>query len=306
MQVGDVQYALHYLFMKRIMLFVNPKARQGAQFVEQIETWLNDNAFAIVRPSRECTPTEAVLKHAEDIDVVLVGGGDGSINALLPALIKTKLPVLVIPLGTANNLARTLEIPKEIDKALSLLQIGHIEQIDVGIANDIPFLNVVGLGLSTQVNRLVRSEAKRFLGVFAFVWMALKVAIRMTPFRITVECDGRQHKAFSWQVSLCNGRNYGNGLVIHEHADLQDGTLHGLSTEIKKWWHFVVLVPGLLSGKFQSSHDVTQFEGKEITLSTNRPMSVDVDGDIKTKTPLRVRVLPRALSIFTPASSPEN
>jgi YegS/Rv2252/BmrU family lipid kinase len=305
MKVGNVQNALHELFMKKIMVFVNPKARQGGQFSEEIENWLNDKGFHVLTPpmGTKIKISDLIEEHAHELDAVLIGGGDGSVNEALPALLKTQLPLLVIPLGTANNLARTLEIPTDLQQALSLLLEGEIQTVDVGMANDIPFMNVAGLGLSTQVNRLVRSESKKILGVFAFIWMALKVALRMTPFRIVAEWDGKKHKAFSWQVSICNGRNYGNGLVIHEKAGLQDQTVHGLSTEIRRWWHFVVLVPGLLTGRFQSSDDVTQFEGKEIVLTTRRPMKVDVDGDIKTKTPLRVRVLPRALRIFTPKES---
>ncbi|WP_413558616.1 lipid kinase [Bdellovibrio sp. HCB209] len=289
--------------MKNILVFVNPKARQGNQLDADIKNWLKDQGFNVLNSSfdpRKDKIVDIISKHQNDNPIVLVGGGDGSVNAALPALVKHQLPLLLVPLGTANNLARSLEIPTDPLKAVALSVEGQIKSIDVGLANDIPFVNVIGLGLSTQVNRMVRAEMKKWLGVFAFVFTALKVALRMTPFRIVLECDGKFHKAYTWQLTVCNGRNYGNGLVIHEEASLEDETLHALSTEVKKWWHGFALLPSLMRGKFKERHPVTVLAGKSMLIHTKRPMHVDVDGDIKTKTPVKLAVQPRALQIFVP------
>lgn len=250
----------------------------------------------------DCDFNQLIEKHAAERPLVLVAGGDGSANAVLKSLLKHDLTLVLVPSGTANNLARTLEIPKQTEEALALIQSGSPRMIDVGVVNEIPFLNVVGLGLGTQVNRVVRSELKKWLGAWAFVLTALKVAVRMTPFRFQLEYDGQIHQGKSWQVSICNGRNYGNGLVIHEDASLYDETLHGLSTESKKWWHAFILIPSLITGKFQGQKDVSTFQAKEMKLTTKRPMHVDVDGDIKTKTPLLIGIHPKTLRILVPRS----
>lgn len=289
--------------MKNILVFVNPKARQGNQLETEIKNWLKDQGFNVLNDSfdpRKDKIVEIITQHHQEKPIVLVGGGDGSVNAALPALVKYQLPLVLVPLGTANNLARSLEIPIEPLKAVALAVEGQIKNIDIGIANDIPFVNVIGLGLSTQVNRMVRAEMKKWLGVFAFVFTALKVALRMTPFRVVLECDGKSHKAYTWQLTVCNGRNYGNGLVIHEDASLEDETLHALSTEVKKWWHGFALLPSLMRGKFKEDHPVTVLAGKSMLIHTKRPMHVDVDGDIKTKTPVKLEIRPQALRIFVP------
>jgi Sphingosine kinase and enzymes related to eukaryotic diacylglycerol kinase len=289
--------------MKNILVFVNQNARQGQGCGEKIKAWLDENGFTVLNPDfnhKKDKISEVILKYRAQTPIVLVGGGDGSVNEALSGLMETQLPLLVIPLGTANNLARTLEIPKDYVKALELLNTGKITQIDVGLANDIPFVNVVGLGLSTQVNRLVRSEMKRWFGVLAFVFTAFKVALRMTPFKTMIEWDGGSHRAYSWQVTVCNGRNYGNGLVIHEDATLVDDTLHAVSTEVKKWWHAFAIIPSLLTGRFKPEQDVTIISGEKMVLKTARSMHVDVDGDIKTRTPLTLSVKSRALNIFVP------
>ncbi|WP_413294561.1 lipid kinase [Bdellovibrio sp. HCB185ZH] len=289
--------------MENILVFVNPRARQGNQLDSEIKNWLKDQGYNVLNSSfdpKHDKIVDIIKKHRDQKPIVLVGGGDGSVNEALPALVQHQLPLLLIPLGTANNLARSMEIPTDYKKALELINQKNIKNIDVGVANDIHFVNVIGLGLSTQVNRLVRSEWKRWLGVFAFVFMALKVVWRMNPLRVQIECDGKRHRAYSWQISVCNGRNYGNGLVIHEDATLDDNTLHALSTEVEKWWQGFALIPSLLTGKFRKDHPVTVLSGQSMTISTTRPMKVDVDGDIKTKTPVKLSVLSKALRIFAP------
>jgi diacylglycerol kinase family enzyme len=147
---------------------------------------------------------------------------------------------------------------------------------------------------------MASAESKRLFGVFAFAMTAVRVATRMTPFRVWIEYDGQLHRGRSWQVTVCNGRNYGNGLTIAENATLNDQRLHGLSTEVNKWWHGFGLIPSLLAGTFKENQHVTTFEGKEVKIATRRSKHVDVDGDIKTRTPLHIAVLPRAMRIFVP------
>lgn len=301
-----MQHSLHRSFMKKIIMFVNSRSRQGDSLVDEIKTWLNDNGFELLNPTFDPQTDkieEVIKRHAAEEPIVMVGGGDGTVNKALPALLESRLPLMVIPLGTANNLARTLKLPTDPKEALNVLKEGREQQVDVGVANEIPFMNVIGLGLSTQINRTTPKDLKRWFGVFAFILTAMKVIPRISPFRIEIQHDDQTHRAYTWQISVCNGRNYGNGLVIHQDANLKDGTLHGLSTEVKKWWQAFALIPALLTGRFRTGQDITILSGKTMTLKTKRPMSVDVDGDVKTKTPVKVYVKESALRVLVPAEA---
>ena len=302
-QVGDMEQSLHHLNLKNVLVFVNVKARRGRDAEQLIVKWLESHGITILNPAFDCVRDDisaAIRAHQAQADAVVIGGGDGSINHGLAALLETRLPFLVVPLGTANNFARTLNLPTAIEETLGLLKNGRIVDIDVGLANGIPFLNVVGLGLSTQVNRLVRSRMKRLFGAIAFVWTALKVARRMSPFRVWIECEGWVHRSHTWQITVCNGRNYGAGLTIDERASFTDQILHGLSTEIDAWWKSFGLVFALMSGRFKPEHSVTRFSGSKVLIRTRVPMRVDLDGDIKASTPLEVMVRPKAVRAIVP------
>lgn len=289
--------------MKKILIFVNPHSRKGAIWGEKVREWAQQQGFTILNENDGADVQKHIADFKDQAVAVIVGGGDGSVNNALPALMASGLPLLLLPLGTANNLARTLGVPTDPEKAFALLTQGTITEIDVGLINQIPFVNVIGLGLSTQVNRLSRTSTKRLLGVFAFIWTALKVGLRMKPFRIFLDCDGKKHSAKTWQISVCNGRNYGSGLTIHQEATLRDEILHGISTEVEKWWHAFSLIPALISGRFRAEHDVTVFKGKVIKIDTHHSMSVDVDGDIKTHTPAEITVASKALKVYVPKTA---
>lgn len=292
--------------MKNIAVFVNPKSRSGRVQSEVVVSWLRENGFNIVNSNPGCDQNEIARflksKHNE-IDLVIIGGGDGSLREALPALLENNLPVLYLAIGTLNNLGKSLLLPTEVKDSLEMIKDPNFIEIEIGDANGIPFHSVIGLGLSTQINRFVRSDLKRWIGPLAFVWTGLKIIYRMTPFRIWLVCDGQQHQARSWQLTVCNGRFYGSGFEISPNADLNDHLLHGQSVETEKWWHAFKFLPLLFKSTHTSDKGLKQFAGREIEIRTRASMRVDLDGDVKTKTPLKLTLHPQKLKILVPKQS---
>ncbi len=293
--------------MKKIILFINPRSRNGKMHSQFVIDWLKHNQFEILNSNLSCGEDElcrTIINLKDSADLVIIGGGDGSLRSALPGLIESDLPLLYLPIGTLNNLARTLDLPFDVESSLKLIENHKIEKIQVGIANGILFHTVVGLGLSTQVNRLVRSDLKRWFGALAFFWTGLKVVYRMSPFRVTLDLDGKRHSGRSWQMTICNGRYYGSGFEISANASMDDGLLRGLSVETAKWWHAMRFIPVLLTKKNFSADKLFKFKAKNLFLSTGRRMSVDLDGDVKTRTPLELSIHPKRISILVPSKAP--
>lgn len=287
-----------------MFLVINPKSRQGDSVKDEIIRTLEERGAHVLLPDlheENIDPNELILKLSDKIDLICVAGGDGSVNHILPSLLRINKPVLVVPCGTANNLARTYGIPLKPGDAVTSLLDGEVRQIDVGLINDIPFLNVAGLGLSTEVNLHVNKNLKKLLGVFAFILTALTMVLRMKPFRAVVTVDGgRPIFTRSWQISVCNGKHYGSGLTIKEDASLEDCKVHLLSTEVAKWWHSLKLIHCFFTGSFTKDDQVMLIAGKKINIETRRRFWVDVDGDVKTTTPVNVTILPRSLQLLVP------
>lgn len=292
--------------MSRILLMINPKSRSGEKASEDISKALKDCGHSITIPEDKEShddPNEFIRKHKGLVDFVLVGGGDGSVNHLLPGLVDSQIPLVVYPLGTANNLARTYELPSDVQEICDSLSRGQVVDIDLGTVNGLYFVNVAGLGLSTEVNRHVPHKLKRYIGVMAFILTAFRMFFKMSPFRAWVSSDREKEvKTRSWQISVCNGKHYGSGLTIKHDASLDDGKLHLLSTEVKSFWAGLKLIPTLYSGHFKRHHEVTLLTSHTFTIRTKRKFKIDVDGDLKTETPAEFKVLRNALKILIPGN----
>lgn len=288
----------------KILLFINSKARNGASLRNEVIDLLKQQRCIILNEDTHTDaddPNKMILKHQDEANAVIIGGGDGSVNFSLPALSATKIPLLVIPLGTANNLARHFNLPSELDKNLTLLRTGKVIDVDLGEVNKILFVNVAGLGLSTEVNLSVSKKLKKHLGVFAFILTAIQLATKMNPFRATITTDKKiEVPTKSWQISVCNGKHYGSGMTIKHDATLDDGKLHILSTDVKKWWNGVFLIKSFMTGHYKKDQEITLLSAREIKIETRRKFSIDVDGDIKTSTPAYFRVIPKALKLIIP------
>lgn len=290
--------------MKRVLLLINPNARTGATALEKVSEALRAEGHTIIElgeAERGDDPNKLILKYQKQIDVVMVGGGDGSVREALPALVETQIPLAIMPLGTANNLARTFNIPSDPVESSKLLEEGVKACVDLGMANGIFFVNVAGLGISTEINRKVSGWMKHHLGVLAFIITAFQLITRMNPFRAEIITDeGKPMFTKSWQISVCNGKHYGAGMVIKEDASLDDQKLHCLSTEVKKWWQGFFLIPSFMRGRYRQDQEVSLVEGREIRIETRRTFHVDVDGDIKTTTPVTFKVIPKILNLMIP------
>jgi len=106
---------------------------------------------------------------------VIVAGGDGTINAVLPALVGTSFPMAIVPVGSVNVLAREFGIPLAIDEAIGVAARGRLRRIDLGIADGRPFALMAGMGFDAAVVHSVASDVKNLVGPFAYVARGLSL-----------------------------------------------------------------------------------------------------------------------------------
>ena len=291
---------------RRALLLVNAHARHGSASLERPRSILE--AAGIRVEERRCAKGEHVAdtirRHgSEGFTEIIVGGGDGSLNAAAPGVVETGLPLGVLPLGTANDLARSLAIPTDAAQAAQVIVDGHLRRIDLGRVNDHLYFNVASIGFSAALARRLSQETKRRWGVLGYAITAFQLLRRLRPFRAVIEHDGGREQTRTVQVSVGNGRHYGGGMTVDAEARPDDGTLDVYSLEIDRWWRLVALVPYLRRGTHGTWRDVRTLRTTACTIRTRRPMRVNADGEIVTRTPARFSVLPGAVQVFAPAAS---
>lgn len=283
-------------------MIVNPHSRRGAGAHGSVRTALEEGGLSVL--VRDCDGAEAIGHAIRDsvgqVDRVVLGGGDGTLNAAAPALIETGLPLGVIPLGTANDLARTLGLPDEPDAAAALVVAGHRRRIDMGEVNGHPFFNVAHLGLGVDLTRALTRDAKSRWGVLGYAVAGLRVLRRVAPFTVEITDGATTHRSRTVHVSVGNGRHYGGGMTVLDSASIDDGRLDVTSLEIRSAWQLLALLPALRDGSHRARREVTVMSGPAFEIRTRKERSVNTDGEITTRTPARFRVLPAAIEVFVP------
>lgn len=287
---------------QRALLLVNPHSRSGQTGREELLGQLRTLGLEPIEASTDspAAVSEMIRRHRDRVDLVIVGGGDGALNAAAEGLIDTGLPLGILPLGTANDLARTLEVPLDPKEACKVIADGHRQRIDLGWINGKHFFNVASLGLTVQITRELSRESKSRWGVLAYALTALRVLWNARPFHAEIWADGVVHRLKAVQIAVGNGRHYGGGMTIAENATITDGFLDLYSLEVAHWWEVVALLPALRQGTLANRDGVRTLRGREFKVTTRRPRSVTADGEISGQTPATFRIVPRAVDVFLP------
>lgn len=290
---------------RRALVIANWAARDGDDQQDAMVRALREHDIDVLlaSPSKSESLAQLVSTHQEDVEMIILAGGDGTLNAAAEALVEAQLPVGIIPLGTANDLARTLELPTDPVEACRLIAAGRTRRIDLGQVNDKYFFNVASIGLGVVVSRRLTSVAKSRWGPLAYVKTALRTALRTRPFRAEIRAGGRVFRVKTVQIAVGNGRHYGGGMTVGQDATIDDHLLDLYSVEVRRWWQGVRLLPRIKTGRLSDSDYVRTMRGDKFEVCTKRPRSINTDGEITGKTPAVFRVVPSALSVFVPDSS---
>lgn len=287
---------------RRALLLVNRQSRQGEKSLSQATEQLQQLGLELVEESTGDPErlSEVICQYRDKVDLVIVGGGDGTLNAAAAGLVETQLPLGILPLGTANDLARTLGIPTSISEACKIIATGQKIPIDLGWVNDKYFFNVASFGLSTRITQQLTKQAKKRWGILAYAATALKVLWQTRPFHAEMRLNGESVQVKTVQISVGNGRFYGGGTPIAHDATIDDQLLDLYSLEIQYWWQIIPVLPAMSRGHQATWPGVVTREAKEIEVFTRRPQSINTDGEITTQTPAHFRVVPQAISVMVP------
>jgi YegS/Rv2252/BmrU family lipid kinase len=287
---------------RRVLLIVNRKSRTGAEQLEAAEACLRAQGLEVIALGVDA-PREipkAIQARASEIHLVALGGGDGTLNVACEAILDARLPFAILPLGTANDLARTLGIPSKLEDACAVAAKGLKYRIDLGRANGKYFFNVASIGLSVTVARSIDSATKRRWGPAGYALTVIRTLGKQRPFRARIRCDGRVLVVHAIQVAVGNGRHYGGGMTVAADAAIDDNLLHLYSISPLSLMRLLLLAPALRTGWQGRFEGVHRLCGTRIDIDTRRPFPVSTDGEVTTQTPVQFEVVPAAIEVMVP------
>ena len=287
---------------KRALVLVNPKARRGGEAIDSVVGRLHKGGLDLTIEPFDALPEIArdIVRLRESADMIILCGGDGTIASGALAVVECGLPLGIIPMGTANDLARTLGIPDDLGKAADVVLAGNTRKIDLGSVNGYAFFNVASIGLSADLAQGLDPQTKKRFGRLGYAMAAARVLMKARPFTATIRDGEEVTKVKTFQIAVGNGRHYGGGNVVQADAEIDDGHLDLYSLEFGRVWKLAGMLRSFRSGTHGAWNEVRTARGVEFDIETRKPMPVNTDGEIVTSTPAKFRVHPEAITVLAP------
>lgn len=244
----------------------------------------------------------------ENTDLILVSGGDGTVNECISAMCTKGLdiPLLILPLGTANDFATTAGIPGKVEEALKLLEEGKLTAIDVGKVNEKYFINVCDMGLFSGISHTVDQEMKKTFGRLAYYSKGVEEIQNYQAMDITMTTENETLRGRYLLILVFNGKGAGGMLQLAKPAEITDGKLDVVAIKDINLMVVPALFLKVLQGEHLKDSNVDYFTASKLTITCHNQEEnrfiTDVDGEPGATFPLHIEVISGKIRIYLPQS----
>jgi YegS/Rv2252/BmrU family lipid kinase len=251
---------------------------------------------------------EAALDGAE---LLVVVGGDGSVNEVVNGLagLGRQPAVAVVPRGTGWDFSRTFGIPRKIDDAVQIALQGDVRTIDLGRASyrawdgsdaTAWFANVASAGMSGAIAKRANETTKALGGKASYLWATFAVFSGWEATEIEVAVDGERRAGPMFDVVIANGRFFGGGLEICPEAEPDDGLFDVLTIGDVTKRDLVQTMPKMYRGTHLPHPKAELLRGSSVTVTSETPLPIELDGEQPGTTPVTFEVAAGALRLRVP------
>lgn len=255
----------------------------------------DSSKIRVVHPAKfSKTVRDIALKQPKRI---IVAGGDGTVTSAVHMLAKSKIELGIIPAGTTNSFARSLNIPLEWPRAMKVAANSSAKFVNTGSVNGHHFTSVAAIGLSERVASTIPDNFKKRLGRAAyFIWGARKLVVSRA-FKVKIKTKEKVHRFNTHQLVVANAKLHGS-LPIAKEADIKRdqlvlvafGRTHSKAKHLRNLYLY-------LRGKHQEHDDVLVLSGKQFSITTHPWRNIELDGEVKSKTPVNIKLEKSAIKI---------
>lgn len=296
--------------MPRAVVIVNPLSGRGrydkeigAHAALAIEVLGRHHLHAQVRTTGAAGDAHRFAREAADdfVDLVVVWGGDGTINEAASGLVHRNVPLGIVPAGSGNGLATDLCVPFTPIEALTVAATGRDFEMDAGQVHDSLFFNIAGIGIDAIIAARFAERGLRNRGPLGYLHIGLGELMRRHTERYEVCIDDERVEHHALLLAIANGRQYGNRVCIAPGARLDDGLLELVIVEQQSALGILMRLPSLFSGRLRAGGGVSMRAIREVIVRADRPIPFHVDGEPRVgPAELAVRVLPKAVVVRAP------
>ncbi|MEX2281591.1 MAG: diacylglycerol kinase family protein [Gemmatimonadota bacterium] len=299
-------------FAGRTCIIVNPNA--GMEETDRLLRKLG-GAFAARGAAFDLITTE-YAGHATEIAreaaqlgyrAVCIVGGDGTLAEAATGVAGTTVPIAIIPRGTANQVARNLNIPVAFEAAVDVAVFGRATPIDMGRINGRSFALVAGAGFDAAIMASATRELKERWGFAAYIYAAVKEALTVAPARFHITADGREFDVSAVTVMIANvGELFTSYLPLRfplspkPLSSWNDGLFDVVIVAPKKLPDWASVLWNATAHRFGGTDQLIHLQAREVTIAADPPVPVQIDGDPAGTTPITAVAVEKAARILLP------
>lgn len=292
--------------MPHTLLIINPTAGGGRAKAACDVFERADHTDTVVTESKG--DAEQIARNAAQTgyERVVAAGGDGTINEVANGLAGSDTAVGILPLGTANVLARELGIPiSDVKSAVDIVNQGNIRSIDLGRADSRYFVAMAGLGFDAAVVHRVVPRMKKLVGVGAYGLAVARELARLKPARFLMDIDGEQVETDASVVIISNSASYAYGIKVATDALLDDGLLDVMIFGITEQARLGLLRQALrvLLHTHLADPNILCLKARKISVRAEPDVFVQLDGDESGRTPVAIENVSKALKVIVPSGN---
>lgn len=291
------------VFMKKVRLIYNPFSGENAilRELDKIIRMHQEKGYQIVpyRIERDKDIYDSLDILDEDYKYILVAGGDGTVDSVVNVMMERNinLPIAILPVGTANDFGRFLEIPSKIEEALNLILSSEPRPIDIGKINDKYFVNVASTGLFTDVSQKTDVNLKNTIGKLAYYLKGLESLPNFRKLKVKLTSEELQYEGEMYLILVFNGQTAGS-FRLATRADAADGYLDVIMIKAVQVFEILPLFIKILKGEHLDSDKVIYFKTKDILIESDEDIATDIDGEKGPDFPLHIECIKGGIKVL--------
>ncbi|MGV3025693.1 YegS/Rv2252/BmrU family lipid kinase [Clostridium thermobutyricum] len=290
--------------MKKVRFIYNPYSGEGVilQKLDKVIE-IHQKAGYIICPYR--IERGQNIEDAFDLidkhyEYILVAGGDGTVDSVVNIMMKKNinLPLGILPVGTANDFGKLLDIPADVEEACKRI-VSTVEprSIDIGKINDKYFVNVASTGLFTDVSQKVDINLKNTLGKLAYYLKGIDEIKNFRKLKVKLTSNEYNYEGYMYLMLMFNGKTAGN-LNIASRSDVEDGKLDIVLFKPVPIIEVLPLFLKVLRGEHLDSKKVIYFKTDSLLVECEEDIVTDIDGEKGPDFPLKVKCIKGGLKVL--------
>lgn len=233
-----------------------------------------------------------------DYDYILIAGGDGTVDSVVNTMKKMNIdiPIAILPVGTANDFGKFLNIPHNVKKACKQILTSKPKKIDIGKINDKYFVNVASFGFFTEVSQKTDTALKNTIGKLAYYLKGIEVLPNFRKLKVKLSSQEVEYDGEMYLALIFNGQTAGN-LNLATKAEIDDGYLDVILIKAVQIYEIIPLFIAILKGEHLDSDKVLYFKTNDIRIECDEDLVTDIDGERGPDFPLNIKCEKDGLSI---------